>query len=163
MCDQGRDPATLCAQLHMYVRLWRSRASSILKTYCRPESVCLGSLGGSNRGRSGSHHRSPRRHGNHFQMQFAFFEAGDAGISFVFELRLWMVGAWRRDLGQAKPSMWAKIWVVRSRKFMSARESYQCVMAFQQHAFQVSPPVWAIMGLWALQAMKAIPFEAHYC
>lgn len=168
VCDQGWDPAAICALLHMYVRLWRSRASSILKTCCRPESVCLGSLGGSNRGRSGSHHRSPRRHGNHFQMQFAFFEAGDAGISLVFQLRLWMVGAWRRDLGQAKPAMWAKIWVVRSRKFMSALESapistYQCVMAFQQHAFQVSPPVGANTGLWALRAMKAIPFEALYC
>lgn len=168
VCEQGRDPATICAQLHMYVRLWRSRASSILKTYCRPESVCLGSLGGSNRGRSGSHHRSPRRHGNHFQMQFAFLEAGDAAISSVFELRLWMVGAWLRDLGQAKPAKCAKICVVRSRKFMSALESapistYQCVMAFQQHAFQVSPPVWANMGLWALQAMKAITFEALYC
>lgn len=136
VCDQGPVPVTICAQLHTYLRLWRSRASSILKTSCRPESVHLGSLGGTNRGRLRSHHRSPRRHSDHFQMQLTFLEAGHTAISYVFELRLWMVGAW---LGQiwARQSLRCgqKSQSDEEQKVMSALESapisaYQHVMAF---------------------------------
>ena len=94
VCDQGLIPVTVCAQLDMYLMLWRSRSSSILNMCCRPECAHLDSLGGSNRGRPRSHHWSPRRHSNHFQMQLIFLEARDTAISYVFELRLWMVGAW---------------------------------------------------------------------
>lgn len=44
VCDQGLDPFTTSAQLEIYPSLWRSRASSVPKICCRPESACSGSL-----------------------------------------------------------------------------------------------------------------------
>lgn len=169
LCDQGLVPVTICAQLHMYLRLWRSRASRILKKYCRPESVRLGSPGGSNRGRPRSHHRSPRRHSDHIQTQFSFLWAGDTAVSYVFEFRLWMVGAWSGQI-------WARQSLQRGQKSQSHEEQevYVCTWIWPHLHLPVRDglltectsgfsPVWASTELWTLEVVQAIPSEALYC